>query len=197
MSKRIIGLDPGNEQTGMVILESGLIIGAHNLPNTALFDKITGYSLHKELTIVIEDIKPFSVKMSQQVIDTCKFIGVLVYRLSTVAGLKVELVTRYEVKSWIFATFGAVCEPLIDIKIEKKRYEACDMETKQEIRVNGNGTTKKRKGSFIYVDDKMVMESMKVMYQIKKPLPGKGYEHGLQTHSFQALGAASFFMTKR
>ena len=187
--QRIIGIDPGNVISGMVVLDNGLISGAFNLDNKeALFSRICSYSVHQNLTIVIEDIKPYSVKMSQQVIDTCKFIGLLVYRLTVEAGMTVKMVSRADVKEWVYKAFTATCEPYIDIKIEKKRYDACDLETKQLIRVNGNGTLKKRKGSFIYVDDKMVMEAMKVMYHVKEPAAGKGYEYGLKSHNWQALG---------
>ena len=192
---RIIGIDPGNAISGMVVIDNGLISGAFNLENKeALFSKICSYSLSRNVTIVIEDIKPYSVKMSQQVIDTCKFIGLLTYRLEIEAGMAVKMITRAKVKEWIYKSFTAICEPYIDIKIEKKRYAACDVETMAEIRVNSNGSLKKRKGSFVYVDDKMVMEAMKTMYHVKEPPPGKGYDHGLKLHSWQALGAASCYL---
>lgn len=196
-NKRIIGLDPGNEITGMVVLDGGIIIGAWNLPNTDLFNKIGSYSLHKNLTIVIEDIKPYSLKLTPQVIDTCKFIGEAVFRLRINAGLHVEMVSRYEVKKWVFDTYPQICLPLISDKIDKKMYEACSVETQEEIKVDRRGRSK-RKSSFIYVDDRIVIEVMKAAYGLKMPPKGKGYEYGLKTHSFQALGLATCFsMTRR
>lgn len=195
INKRIIAIDPGNENSGIVILDGLSIIGAYNLSNDLLYSKIAAYSIHKDLTIVVEDIKPYSLKLTPQVIDTCKFIGELNYRLKIAIGLNVVYVPRADVRRWIYNTFSDVCGLLIDVKIEKKMYDACSLETRQEIRINARGGNK-RKGSFIYIDDKMVMESMKDLYQLKKPAPGKGYLYGLKDHSFQALALGRYYMTK-
>lgn len=195
INKRIIGIDPGNDNSGIVILDGLSIIGAYNLPNEALYSKIAAYSIHPDLSIVVEDIKPYSLKLTPQVIDTCKFIGELNYRLKIAIGFNVVYVPRADVRKWVYDTFLPVCEPLVNIKIEKKMYDACSLETRQVMRVNGRGGNK-RKGSFIYIDDKMVMESMKELYQLKKPAPGKGYDFGLKDHSFQALALARYYMTK-
>lgn len=194
-NKRIIAIDPGNENSGVTILDDLSIIGAYNLSNEALYSKISAYSIHKDLTIVVEDIKPYSLKLTPQVIDTCKFIGELTYRLKIYAGLNVVCVARSDVRRWVYDTFPAICGALINLKIERKMYDACSVETMQEIRVNARGGNK-RKGSFIYVDDKIVMESMKDLYQLKKPAPGKGYLYGLKDHSFQALALGRYYMTK-
>jgi hypothetical protein len=190
----IIGIDPGSEESGMVVLEDYSIIVAFNLTNDVqLYDKITNYSLSKDLTIVIEDIKPYSLRLTPQVIDTCKFIGELVYRLRINAGLNVVMVSRYEVKKWCFDTFPGVCLPIIDSKIEKKMFDACDLKTRELIRVDCNGRSK-RKASFVFVDDKVVTECMKYKYKIPLPKAGKGYDKGLQTHSWQALAVASYHL---
>ena len=195
INTRTIAIDPGNENSGLIILEGISIIGAYNLSNEALYSKISAYSIHPDLVIVVEDIKPYSLKLTPQVIDTCKFIGELNYRLKIAIGMNVKYVPRADVSRWVYDTFPTICGPLIDLKIEKKMYDACSLETMQEIRVNGNGGNK-RKGSFIYIDDKMVMESMKDLYQLKKPAPGKGYLYGLKDHSFQALALGRYYMTK-
>ena len=166
---------------------------AFNLRNDYdLYDIITNYSLHSDLTIVIEDIKPYSLKLTPDVIETCKFIGELNYRLKVASGFKVVMVSRYDIKKWVYDTFPLVCEPLIDLKIEKKMYSACLLADRSEIRVDTRGRNK-RKASFIYVDDKIVTESMKHLYGLEKPKSGKGYKFGLRTHAFQALACASFY----
>jgi hypothetical protein len=193
---RIIGIDPGSEESGMVVLD-GCNIVAFNLTNVVqLYDKITNYSICNDLTIVIEDIKPYSLRLTPQVIDTCKFIGELVYRLRIDAGLNVVMISRYEVKKWCFDTFPGVCLPIIDSKIEKKMFDACDLKTRELIRVDCNGRSK-RKASFVFVDDKVVTECMKHKYKIPLPKAGKGYQFGLQTHSWQALAVASFFKQQK
>jgi len=194
MEQRIIGIDPGSESSGMVVIDGSNIVGAWNLVNSHQFyDKVTNFSIHNNLIVVIEDIKPYSLKLMPQVIDTCKFIGEAVYRLKTHSGLNVVMVDRYTVKRWVFDTFPDVCLPLIDARIEKKMYDACDVKTKEMIRINDKGMTK-RKPSFVYVNDKIVMECMKYLYKIPLPPVGKGYKFGLQSHSFQALAVASCFI---
>jgi hypothetical protein len=105
------------------------------------------------------------------------------------------MVTRFEVKKWIFDSFPDVAGPLVKRKIAKKCYEACDIESRGIVMVNDNGGPM-RKGSFVYVDDKVVMESMKYLYKIPTPVPGSGYQFGLKDHSWQALGMVSYWLNK-
>lgn len=189
---RIIGIDPSGTSCGMVVLDDGYIVKALNVNNEQFFSKVTNYLLHPNCFVVIEDIAPYSLRLMQQVIDTCKFIGELVYRLRIEAGANVVLIPRSIVKKYIFDTFPGVCLPLIDKKIEGKMYDACHIETKELIRVDSHGRSK-RKGSYVYVDDKIVTESMKYLYKIPLPKAGKGYSFGLQTHSWQALALANCF----
>ena len=183
MEKRIIGIDPGSEESGMVVLDDSTIIGAFNLRNEYCFyDKVTNFSIHPNLTVVIEDLKPYSLRLTPQVISTAKFIGECLYRLKNEAGMNVTLVSRNEVKKWVFDTFPEVCLPIIEKAIGKKGYIT-------------RSTGEPRKPSFVFVNDKIVTESMKVLYKIPLPKSGKGYQHGLQSHSWQALGLASFFST--
>lgn len=195
MNQRIIGIDPGSEESGMIVLDDSNITGAFILKNDyQLFDKVTNFSIHRNLVVVIEDIKPYSIRLTPQVIDTCKFIGKAVERLQT-AGMNVQLISRWEVKKWVFDTFPEVCMELIDKKAEKKMWDACDLKTKEEIRVDNFGR-KKRKPSFISIDDKLVTESMKYLYKIPLPVNGKGYEYGLKDDSWQALAVALCYKAK-
>ena len=120
------------------------------------------------------------MRLTPQVISTAKFIGECLYRLRNESGANVELIERSAVKKWCFDTFPFVCNPLIEKKISKKGYR------------NKNGEFKKP--HFFFIDDKCVTECMKHLYNIPIPPPGKGYRFGLQTHSWQALGAASAFL---
>lgn len=193
--RRIIGVDPGSEESGMVVLDDCRIVVALNVANVAqVYDKISKYSLNCNLTIAVEDIKPYSLRLTSQVIDTCKFIGELTYRLRNEAGINVVMVSRYEVKKWIFDSFYDLCLPFIDKKIHKKGFDASDIETKLPVRVWSDGEVwKARKASFVFIDDKIVTEAMKQLYKIPLPNKGKGYQFGLQTHSWQALATASYF----
>lgn len=193
---RIIGVDPGSRSSGMVVLDGSDIIGAFNLDNEVdLFSKISKYSLHSNLMVVIEDIKPYTLRLTPDVIDTCKFIGMLVYRLKIAAGLNVELLSRFEVKKWCFDRFPHVCMPLIEAKINKKLFEASDI-VSREVKLLDNRGKPARKGSFIYCDDKIVIECMKDYYSIPVPEKRGKFKYGLKTHSFQALALVSCFNDK-
>ncbi len=183
MAQRIIGIDPGSESCGMVVLDGGRITGAWNLTNSQFWGKVTNYLINPSCVVVIEDIRPYSLRLTPQVIDTCKFIGEAVFRLKSWSGATVRLITRNEVKKWVFDTFPEVCIPGIEKKILKKGF--VNRETGQP-----------RKPSFIFVDDKLVMESMKVLYKIPMPVRGYGYQHGLKDHSWQALATATTYLHK-
>lgn len=148
-----------------------------------VWSNIQYFLLHQELTVVIEDIRPYSLRLTPQVIETCKWIGEAVFRLKSGSNAIVELIVRSEVKKWCFDTFPDVCLPLIEKKILKKGY------------INRE-TGAPRKPSFIFVDDKIVTECMKVNYKIPMPKSGFGYQFGLKEHSWQALAIAAVFEAK-
>jgi hypothetical protein len=182
----------------MVVLDNGYITAAFNVNTEQFYNKVTNYLLHRSCIVVIEDIAPYSLRLMPQVIDTCKWIGEAVYRLKNEAGANVELVPRSLIKKWVFDSFGEVCIPIIDKYIEKKAVLACDLVTKEEIKLFQDGREwKKRKGSFVYVNDKVVMEAMKYLYKIPLPPKGQGYKFNLKDDSWQALSLASYFWFKQ
>ena len=183
-NQRIIGVDPGSEGCGMVVLDNGYIKAAFNLTNEQFYRKVTNYLLHPNCIVVIEDIRPYSVRLTMQVIDTSKFIGEAVYRLKMEAGANVVLVTRSQVKMWCFNTFPDVCLPIIEKKISKKGYITAS-------------TGEARKPSFVFVDDNVVTKCMQDLYKIPLPKAGKGYLYGLIKHSWQALSVASFYINSQ
>ena len=189
MSSRIIGIDPGSSICGVVVLDDNRIIYAANVKKDDLLVKITHFLLHRSCIVVIEDLKPYSLRLTPQVIDTAKFIGEAVYRLKIGCSANVALISRFEVKKWVFDAFQSVTIPLINKKVGKKVYLACNIDTKEEILIG------KRKASFVYVDDKIVTEAMKHYYNIPMPPPGSGYLYGLKDHSWQALALATYFKT--
>jgi len=196
--RRIIGVDPSGEGCGMVVLDNGYITAAFNLNIEQFYSKVTNYLLHKSCIVVIEDIAPYSLRLMPQVISTCKFIGECRYRLKNDANANVELVPRSLVKKWVFDAFPDVCIPLIDARIEKKAILACDVLTKSEIKLDIEGKEwKKRKGSFVYVNDKIVIESMKSLYKIPLPAAGKGYIFNLKDDNWQALALATYWHFKQ
>lgn len=179
---RIIGIDPG-ETCGMVALEGGHITSVFNIMSEKLMSNIQHLLLGNNIHIVIEDIRPYSLRLTPQVIQTCKFIGEVAFRLKSGSNAIVQMIPRSEVKKWCFDTFPEVCVPLVDKKILKKGF------------INKE-TGAPRKASFIFVDDKIVTECMKFRYQIEKPKSGYGYQFGLKEHSWQALAIATLLESK-
>lgn len=178
---RIIGIDPG-ENLGMVVLDGGQITSVFNIMSEQIWANLQYFliSQHPEpVTVVIEDIRPYSLRLTPQVIDTCKWIGEAVFRLKSGSNAIVELIHRNQVKKWCFDTFPEVCVPIIEKKIEKKGYK-------------NKETGEFRKPSFVFVDDKIVTNCMKILHKIPLPPKGKGYQYGLKDHSFQALAIASY-----
>lgn len=188
--KRIIGIDPG-ATCGIVVLDGDTIVSACNIIYIML-SKFSHFFLHPDCTVVIEDIKPYSLRLTPQVIDTCKLIGTIEYRLRNECGVNVELVSRNEVKKWVFDRFNEIALPLVSKRMDKNIFPCCDIKTK-ELRWRDNNNRPKRKESFVYVNDKIVTEAMKFHYKIPTPAPGKGYQFGLKDHSWQALATASYF----
>ncbi len=143
--------------------------------------QITSYLIHNCVDVVVEDLAAYSLRLTPQVIATAKFIGELNHRLVIEAGANVFMVPRSKVKKWVFDTFPFVCNSIINEKIRKK-----------DRRVASTGELKA--AHYFYVDDKIVTDCMKYLYKISLPPAGKGYEHGLKTHSWQALAVASYFI---
>jgi len=195
---RIIGIDPGSSSCGMVVLDDGKITAVFNIMFDQFWSNIANYMLHPNCVIVLEDIRPYSMRLSPQIIDTCKFIGEALYRLRIECGANVVLVVRSEVKKWVFDQFPNAWEARIQKKMMKKVFLACLMATGEEIHVYENGEKyKPRKPSFVWVDDKIVTEAMKILYEIPMPPPGSGYKYGLKDDAWQALAVASLYYSRQ
>lgn len=193
--KRIVGVDPGSNMCGVVILDDNDITGAFNWSIPVLWSKISNFLVHPNLTVVIEDIRPYSLQLTPHVIDTCKLIGEMKFRLDVMAGVHVELIPRSDVKKWVFDTFTEVSVAAIRKKTDKKMFLSCDVLSKELVWLDTNGK-KKRKENFTQVDDRVVTEAMKHLYNIPVPKPGDGYDYGLKDHSWQALALANLYKSR-
>jgi hypothetical protein len=185
---RIIGIDPGSEISGVCVLNGTTIEAAANVSNYELYNFIGQHLGKTKPIIVIEDIAPYNMRLSPQVIDTVKFIGVLTYRFSTNDSIKeLKLVPRNSVKKWIFDTCPDICLPRINAKM---------LTVDKRMVKNGKKGLRKTDGemrlpSFHYVDDRVVIAALKKLYDIPTPKPGKPNIYGLRDHSWQALATAA------
>lgn len=190
---RIIGIDPGSAQSGMSMIDGKSVLYASNLPNEALLEMIKVLSADGKIVAVIEDIVPYTLRLTPQIIDTCKFIGQICWRLTGADFIEsVHMAARSSVRKWIFDT----CQDIVLPRV-KKRMEAIN---KRKLLKGERGLIKNdgcmREASFNYTDDRMIIAALKHLYDIPTPKPGKPNIHGLHDHSWQALATAAYYQSK-
>lgn len=193
--RRIISVDPGNVISGFCMTENGQIAFAANLPNQFVIPKIRELIQNVDYSVLIEDVRPYGTRLTQQLLDTSKFIGELCYRL---IGLKVvpELTPRWEVKKWVFDTYNSDVLPYIQNKIlaeHKKRVKKHNEDPKEKEKYAKPVPTP----SWVWVDDRAVILAMKRMWHIPTPKPGKTNQYGINSHSWQALALLSMHITQK
>lgn len=194
MEKNIWGIDPGNLICGVAQLLDGQIGYCFNEKSVSVYRTILKLSKGEPITIVIEDIKPYSLRLTPQVIDTCKIIGELAYRFNTCKTvISVNLVARNSVKKWIFDTCPDVC----NLRIEKKMNTIHRNKIKQGKKGLIKADGEMRQASFHFVDDRTVIAALKSIFNIPTPKPGKPNIFGLVDHSWQALAVAGFYQNIR
>jgi hypothetical protein len=182
--ERIIGLDLGYEVHGFAVITDGCIEYACNCDSDRLWSLLTTYILKGTKAIVIEDLAAYTGRLTPQVIDTAKFIGMAVYKIQSGYSGEVVLTKRSAVKKWAFDTYHEHIYPLCQAKLDKGAAKRVK---------NGDNSMTGRKASFVYVDDRMVQLAMIKHYDIPTPKPGAGYDFGLKEHSWQALAVATVY----
>lgn len=192
----VLSIDPGSKESGIAVIWqselSGSPLEGFNERNDLIVGKIRKHYVKYNPIVVIEDLRYFPGRISMQVLDTVKFIGELNYRLKVELGLKVEYVTRGKVKKWVFDTFPEECKARIDKKIAY--LDAYGEKTGKRRYVNQGGT--RRKASFHWVDDRIVIAVMKEFWGIPTPKPGKKNIYGFCDDSWQALASGTYFLNK-
>lgn len=193
MTQKLVGIDPGEKESGIVLIRDMSIIEGKVLPNEFVWDKVMNYSDNGKITIVVEDIRPFSTKLTMQTIGTCKFIGELNYRAVMAPDAKLEYLTRFDVKDWVFRAFPEIAIPAIERKILTKHARLVAKGAKGLINKDGF----MRKPSFVNVDDKIVRSAMAHFWKISDFGKGRRPKNGLMSHSWQALGVLSCYLAKQ
>lgn len=183
----IISVDPGSKISGFIIIDGEQIASADNVTNDFLPDMII--DRHNTLiaagrarpVILIEDIAPYFARLKAEVIDTCKFLGELGYRLK-MAGIRPEYAYRTEVKRFAFNSYPEVAIPRIVDKIKARKKL-----TKAGVPFQP---------SFVWMDDRIIVACMKEHWGIETPKPGKVNRLGVSKHAWQALALATCYMEK-
>ena len=156
-----------------------------------VYSEILRLSEGRKFTVVIEDIFPYSMRLTPAVIATCKLIGGIAKEFEIRnPGIRIEYVARNTIKNWIFKTFPDVAIPRINKKLWLKHNRDIKKGKKGLIKIDGE----MREPSFNYVDDRIVCAAMKEFYKMETPKPGKKNSYGLlrNSHAWQALSVATW-----
>ena len=191
MEKIVWGIDPGSLICGICELNSGLIGNVFNEEPNSVYKRITSLCGANKIDIVIEDVYPYSNRLSPDIIETCKLIGELRYRFSKCKSVSsVHFIPRSTVRNWVYNTVPDVVIPRVIARMEYM--------DKQKIKQGKKGLRTKEgklyEPSFNYVDDRIVVAAMKELYKIPTPKPGKSNIFGLTKHNWQAFATVAYFV---
>lgn len=187
----MIGLDVGSKNSGVVVIDDNGIREGYNIENKFVFAFIrTEAESSEKVIVIIEDIKPYRMQITNGIIQTIKFLGEMEYRLNQ-AAIAFKLVARWEVKKWVYNKYTRI----VDKEIKKNiiRFEA--LEKKKAEEANKDYEPKNRTPTFVYVDDRIVIKAMRLFWKIENVKGwGKKGKFNLKDHSWQALGVCTAFM---
>lgn len=189
--KKLIGIDPGSTNSGIIVIENGSIRQGYNLPN----EEVTPFVQREShgcdsIKVIVEDVRPYSMRITDGIIQTIKFLGQIEWRLEQIC-CPFELIPRHQVKQWVFMQFQSIAIPEIEKKIvrTRNRNEKAAKEAEIEFKPRNSVPT------FVYVDDRIVANAMRKWWNIQNPSrPGQRAAYGLKDHSWQALGLISYYM---
>jgi len=132
---------------------------------------------YKDHQFVIEDLRAYSVRLSQDLINTAKLIGKMEYILQQ-AGHTPLLVERVKIKKMVYDKYPSAKSEVEKMIIQRERM------TK---------TGEFRKPSMIYVCDRVVANGVRYFWDLPSG-QGKRNKLGLATHSWQALALCSYYL---
>jgi hypothetical protein len=188
LPKMTWGIDPGSAICGVVCLLDRQIHLAFETTPDRVFEDIIEKSGANSFDIVIEDIRGFAGKMSNNVIDTCKLIGELNYRFRAHPSTRqIHYIPRSTVKKWFFDNYFTLLEKQVGanmtaINAQKQRLGKKGLITNAGVM---------RLPSFNYVNDRAIVAALR---QIEGIPAGKKNIYGLRDHSWQALAVAKAYL---
>lgn len=190
--KKMIGLDAGSEKSGIIVLENSKIREGYNIPNDEVVDFIINESKSGEhLYIVIEDVRPYNMRITTGIIQTIKFLGETEYRLKS-ANIAFTLIPRWEVKKWVYDKFT----DMANIEIQKNIIRHNAREQKKCESKGVEFKPKDRSITFVYVDDRIVQKAMRLHWNIERQ---KGFAkkamYNLKDHAWQSLALLTYAIT--
>lgn len=172
----VIGIDVGSTKSGVAIVANGQIVKGMVIPNEDVC-KLLKNKEYKNYKFVVEDLRAYSVRLSQDLITTAKFIGKLEYLLSNYK-MTYEMVERVQIKKMVYDMY-----PSAEKEVGEKIIQ------REKLTKSGEY----RKPSMIYVCDRVVANAMRYFWELPSG-QGKRNKLGLASHSWQALALCSYFI---
>src|SRR5690348_16020508 len=183
----LIGIDAGSTSSGIIVIVGNEIREGYNMSNDMIMGFITQeQSKCSNIKVIIEDVRPYNMRITNGIIETIKFIGQIEWRIRNILDIQVELIPRWNVKQWVFLQFKTRVVPKIEQKIDAKikKRDKKGLENKYRDKV-----------TFVWVDDRMIEHAMRKHWKI--PRVGKVGQitpYNLREHSWQALALVSYYM---
>lgn len=192
-----VGIDAGSKSSGFVVLkreevkirkkvttQNSIMYGFNSTcvvhqEAINLITKLVNLNPRTHITVVYEDIRPYTSKFSIDTIETCKQIGVLEYRMAQ-AGIECNPVVRATVKNWVFNRHREMATAEIEkeiVRLDKR---------------NKDGELKK--ASFHSVGDRIVAKAMRSFWNVPAAKVGQSNIYGISKHSWQALAALTAYL---
>lgn len=189
----LVGIDPGSDKSGVCLVGGEKGLAGYYVDNAEVFELVEQLAGVGRVVVVIEDIKPYrGMRLYSGLIDTCKFIGELVWRFGCCRFVvDVKLVARNSVKKWVFDSCPDICLERIGVKIGRLNEVRKGLGEKLVLGANGGD----RLPSFHWVDDRIIIACLKSILSIPTPLPGQCNIYGLGLHSYQALAVALYYLS--
>lgn len=114
---RILAIDPGTDESGWCLLDSGIVKESGVIPNCDLLHVIAGWSQYSEDTLAIEMIASYGMAVGREVFETCVWVGR--FQQAWRDPDSVKLVYRRDVKLHLCGTAKAkdanIRQALIDL----------------------------------------------------------------------------------
>ena len=184
----LIGIDPGEKQSGIVLLIDGQIIEGMTIDNQELVGYVSEQHKANEghILVVIEDMRPYNARITDNIIKTIKFIGQIEWRIKEF-GVPIYLVPRWRVKQWAYNSFRELSMPRV---ISKVGYA-------EKLREKEGKAKRKLSPSFAYIDDWVIVRIMKYFWKIPNANVHNKNKYGLKDHSWQALAVVTFCIASK
>lgn len=95
---KIIAIDPGTNDSALVVWSGTVIEIAATKPNEELLFDLRGFNTSEKDTLIIEEIKSYGMSVGQETLDTCVWVGRFYQAWMHATGKCSRLVPRLDIR---------------------------------------------------------------------------------------------------